>query len=130
MVASQAALDVMDEQGEGDIVNISSVAGRKAYAGSSGYNASKFGVTAFSEALRQEVVDSDVRVTTIEPGVVDTELADHIPDAEQKEMVDEMVADMEPLEPEDIARSIRYAVTQPPHVDVNEIAIRPTQQEL
>lgn len=57
----------MQEEGEGDIVNLSSIAGRKAYAGSSGYNASKFGVTAFSEALREEVVDSDIRVTTIEP---------------------------------------------------------------
>lgn len=130
MVASQAALEVMQEEGEGDIVNLSSVAGRKAYAGSSGYNASKFGVTAFSEALREEVVDSDIRVTTIEPGVVDTELADHIPDEDQKEMVEEMMNEMEPLRPEDIARSIRFAVTQPSHVDVNEILIRPTRQEL
>lgn len=130
MVASQAAINEMEEQGEGDIVNISSVAGRKAYAGSSGYNASKFGVTAFSEALRQEVVDSNVRITTIEPGVVETELAEHIPDEGQQEMVEEMKADMESLEAGDIARSIRYAVTQPAHVNVNEIAIRPTQQEL
>lgn len=130
MVASQAALNEMEEDGSGDIANISSVAGRKAYAGSSGYNASKFGVTAFSEALREEVVDSDIRITTIEPGVVDTELADHIPDEDQKEMVDEMVEGMEPLEADDIARTIRYAVTQPSHVNVNEIAIRPTQQEL
>lgn len=130
MVASQAVLNEMEEQDTGDIVNISSVAGRKAYAGSSGYNASKFGVTAFSEALRQEVVDSNIRVTTIEPGVIDTELADHIPNEGQKEMVEEMVEGMEPLEAEDIARSIRYAVTQPPHVNINEIAIRPTQQEL
>ena len=61
---------------------------------------------------------------------MDTELADHIPDEDQKEMVDEMVEGMEPLEADDIARTIRYAVTQPAHVNVNEIAIRPTQQEL
>lgn len=130
MVASQAALDVMREQGEGDIVNLSSVAGRKAYAGSSGYNASKFGVTAFSESLREEVVDSDVRVTSIEPGIVDTELPEHIPDEEQKEMIEGMAEEIEPLQPEDIARAIRYAVTQPSHVDVNELLIRPTRQEL
>ncbi|WP_122090446.1 SDR family NAD(P)-dependent oxidoreductase [Halalkalicoccus subterraneus] len=130
MVASQAALGHMQEEGAGDIVNLSSVAGRKAYAGSSGYNASKFGVTAFSEALREEVVDSDVRVTTIEPGVVDTELAEHIPDKDQKEQIEGMMDEMEPLRPEDIARSIRFAVTQPSHVDINELLIRPTRQEL
>lgn len=130
MVASQAALQHMQEQGEGDIVNISSIAGRKAYAGSSGYNASKFGVTAFSESLREEVADSDIRVTTIEPGVVDTELAEHIPDEDQKEMIEGMMNEMEPLRPEDIARSIRFAVSQPSHVDINELLIRPTQQEL
>lgn len=130
MVASQAALGHMQEQGEGDIVNISSIAGRKAYAGSSGYNASKFGVTAFSESLREEVVDSDIRVTTIEPGVVDTELAEHIPDEDQKEMIEGMMNEMEPLRPEDVARSIRFAVSQPSHVDINELLIRPTRQEL
>ncbi|ELY50591.1 SDR family oxidoreductase [Natronococcus jeotgali] len=130
MVASQAALAVMREQGAGDIVNLSSVAGRKAYAGSSGYNASKFGVTAFSEALREEVADSDIRVTTVEPGVVDTELPEHIPDEEQKEMIDEMLEGVTPLEPEDVARSIRFAVGQPTRVDINELLIRPTRQEL
>jgi NADP-dependent 3-hydroxy acid dehydrogenase YdfG len=130
MVASQAALDVMRESGEGDIVNLSSVAGRKAYAGSSGYNASKFGVTAFSESLREEVADSDIRVTSIEPGFVDTELPEHIPDEDQREMVDEMLEGITPLEPEDVARSIRFAVSQPTHVDVNELLIRPTRQEL
>lgn len=130
MVASQAALDVMQERGEGDIVNLSSVAGRKAYAGSSGYNASKFGVTAFSESLREEVADSDVRVTSIEPGFVDTELPEHIPDEDQREMVDEMLEGITPLEPEDVARSIRFAVSQPTHVDINELLIRPTRQEL
>ncbi|MDG5819516.1 SDR family oxidoreductase [Natronococcus sp. A-GB7] len=130
MVASQAALDVMRESGEGDIVNLSSVAGRKAYAGSSGYNASKFGVTAFSESLREEVADSDIRVTSIEPGFVDTELPEHIPDDDQREMVDEMLEGITPLEPADVARSIRFAVSQPTHVDINELLIRPTRQEL
>ncbi len=130
MVASQAALGHMQEEGAGDIVNLSSIAGRKAYAGSSGYNASKFGVTAFSESLREEVVDSDIRITTIEPGVVDTELAEHIPDEDQQEMIEGMMNEMEPLRPEDIARSIRFAVSQPSHVDINELLIRPTRQEL
>jgi NADP-dependent 3-hydroxy acid dehydrogenase YdfG len=79
MTASQAAADVMEEQGSGDVVNVSSVADRKAYACSSGYNASKLGVNGFSVALREEFVETDVRVTMIGPGVVDAELPEHIP---------------------------------------------------
>ncbi|MCO8245403.1 MULTISPECIES: SDR family oxidoreductase [unclassified Haladaptatus] len=131
MNTAHAALPIMQDQGEGHIVNISSVAGRKAYAGSSGYNATKFGVNGFSEALREEVTgENDIRVTLIEPGYVDTELAEHIPDDEQKSQAEQMLESMDALSPDDIARSIAYAVGQPPHVDVNEILIRPTDQEL
>lgn len=130
MDTTQAALPLLKESEAGHVVNLSSVAGRKAYAGSGAYNASKFGVTAFSEALRQETLDDDIRVTSIEPGVVDTELQEHIPDEDAREENEEMLESMTPLEGEDIARAIRYAVTQPAHVDVNEILIRPTEQEL
>lgn len=131
MNVTHAALPIMQQQGEGHVVNISSVAGRKAYAGSSGYNATKFGVNGFSEALREEVTgENDIRVTLIEPGFVDTELAEHIPDDEQQEQTKEALEAMDALEPDDIARSIAYAVGQPSHVDVNEILIRPTDQEL
>lgn len=129
MNATHAALPIMQEQGEGHIVNVSSVAGRQASANSSGYNATKFGVNGFTEALRQEVTEEGIRTTLIEPGVVDTELQEHIPDDEIQEQVEDWVESMEPLTGEDIAHSIHYAVTQPSHVSVNEILIRPTQQQ-
>lgn len=129
MNATHAALPILQEQGHGHIVNVSSVAGRQASANSSGYNATKFGVNGFTEALRQEVTEEGIRTTLIEPGVVDTELQEHIPDEEAKETVEGWVESMHPLTSEDIARSIRYAVTQPQHVSVNELLIRPTQQQ-
>jgi NADP-dependent 3-hydroxy acid dehydrogenase YdfG len=128
MNATHAALPIMEDQGTGHIVNISSVAGRQASANGSGYNATKFGVNGFTEALRQEVNNDGIRTTLIEPGIVDTELQDHIPDDDAQQSVEEWVKEMAPLTGEDIARSIRYAVTQPQHVSVNELLIRPTQQ--
>jgi len=130
MNAIHAALPIMHEQGEGHVVNTSSVAGRKAYAGSSGYNATKWGVNGFSEALHEEVTGEDIRVTLIEPGFVDTELAEHIPNDEQREQTKEALQEMDVLTPDDITRSIAYAVGQPSHVDVNEVLMRPTGQEL
>lgn len=131
MDATHEVLPYMQKQGEGHIVNISSVAGRKAMAGGAAYNATKFGVNGFTEALRQEVTgENDIRTTLIEPGFVDTELAEHIPDDEQQEQTKEMLEQMDVLRPDDIARSIAFAVGQPTHVDVNELLIRPTGQEL
>lgn len=129
MYATHAALPLMRAQGSGHIVNISSVAGRTARAGAGVYNASKWGVGAFSEALRQEVYKDKIRVTVIEPGAVATELTQHITDAEVKKQTEEFYESMTPLESEDIAAAIIYAVTQPPRVNVNEILIRPTDQE-
>jgi NADP-dependent 3-hydroxy acid dehydrogenase YdfG len=111
-----------------DVVNVSSVAGRVARANSGVYNATKWGVGAFSESLRQEVTARHVRVTIIEPGATSTELASH----NRPEIMADMAktfGGIERLEAEDIANSIRYAVTQPRHVAVNEILIRPTEQE-
>jgi NADP-dependent 3-hydroxy acid dehydrogenase YdfG len=111
-----------------DVVNVSSVAGRIARRNSGVYNATKFGVGAFGESLRQEVATRHVRVTTIEPGATDTELASH----NRPEVLQQMAAtfgEMQRLSSEDIANSIRYAVTQPRHVAVNEILIRPSEQE-
>ncbi len=129
MYATHAALPLMRAQGSGHIVNVSSVAGRTARAGSGVYNASKWGVGAFSEALRQEVYKDHIRVTIIEPGAVATELTQHITHPEAKQQVEAFVKNMTPLEAEDIAAAIVYAVTQPPRVNVNEILIRPTDQE-
>ncbi|WP_323174129.1 SDR family NAD(P)-dependent oxidoreductase [Natrialba sp. PRR66] len=130
MNLTHAVLPVMQDQATGHIVNISSTSGRQATANSSGYNATKFGVNAFTEALRQEVTAEGIRTTIIEPGVVETELKDHIPDEGVKEQLEEYVfSGMTALQSEDIARGVAYAVTQPQHVSVNEMLIRPTDQK-
>ncbi|XGV99065.1 MAG: SDR family NAD(P)-dependent oxidoreductase [Leptolyngbya sp. BL-A-14] len=129
MYATHKVLPLMKAQGEGHIVNISSVAGRVANAGSGVYNASKWAVGAFSEALRKEVYQNNIRVTIIEPGLVATELPHHVTDPKAKETAAAFYGSVKNLESEDIAAAIVYAVTQPPHVNVNEILIRPTEQE-
>jgi NADP-dependent 3-hydroxy acid dehydrogenase YdfG len=110
-------------------VNISSVAGRIARAGMAAYNVTKWGVNAFSEALRQEVYQDNIRVTIIEPGLVETEIDQHITDVVAKQEIAARRKAITPLQSEDIAAAIVYAVTQPQHVNVNEILIRPTQQD-
>ncbi|HEY9622100.1 MAG TPA: SDR family NAD(P)-dependent oxidoreductase [Crinalium sp.] len=129
MYATHAVLPLMKAQGIGHIVNISSVAGRVANAGSGVYNATKWAVGAFSEALRKEVYQHNIRVTIIEPGLVATELPHHITDTAAKDRAADFYGSLKNLESEDIANAIAYAVTQPPHVNVNEILIRPTEQE-
>jgi len=111
-----------------DLVNISSVAGRVARQGAAVYNLTKHGVGAFSEALRQEVTGRHVRVSLVEPGAVDTELPDHIRDDIRDKMMGP-VTSIERLESEDIADAITYIVTRPRHIAVNELLIRPTEQE-
>lgn len=111
-----------------DMVNISSVAGRVARSGSAVYNATKWGVNGFSEALRQEVTKRHVRIGLIEPGAVATELASHNR-PEIRNTVNQTFAGVERLQSEDIARAVLYMVTQPRHVAVNEILIRPAEQE-
>lgn len=129
MYVSHAALPGLLEQGSGDIVNMSSVAGRLARLGSGVYNASKWAVNAFSESLRQEVTGRGVRVTLVEPGAVLTELTDHITHAPSRAQSKSFVAQIRPLRAENIAAAVLYAVTQPPHVSVNEVLVRPTDQE-
>jgi NADP-dependent 3-hydroxy acid dehydrogenase YdfG len=111
-----------------DLVNISSVAGRQARLGSGVYNATKHAVGAFSESLRQEVTKRHVRVSLVEPGAVATELAGHNRPEVQESMA-KRFADMERLEAEDIADAISYVVTRSRRVAVNEVLIRPTEQE-
>jgi NADP-dependent 3-hydroxy acid dehydrogenase YdfG len=117
------------KQSRGHIVNVASVAGRVASPGSSGYAATKFGVVGFSEAVRREVYSDKVRVTVIEPGLVMTELGDHITNEDMKAGLEKRKETMEGLEAEDIAAAVLYAVSQPARVNVNEILIRPTDQE-
>jgi NADP-dependent 3-hydroxy acid dehydrogenase YdfG len=126
MNLTHEVLPVMQERESGHVVNVSSVAGRQASAQASGYNATKFGVNGFTEAIRQELTTQDIRTTVVEPGAVETELPTHITDEQVLERFEEM--DVPTLDSEDIARAIVYATAQPEHVDVNEILIRPTGQ--
>ena len=111
-----------------DLVLISSVAGRTVRLGSGAYNATKHGVGAFGEALRQEVTERHVRVSLIEPGAVDTELPSHNRPEIQQQM-QKRFASMERLQDIDIADAIGYVVSRPRRVAINEMLIRPTQQQ-
>lgn len=127
LYVTDAAVAVMKRQGSGHVVNISSVAGRRVRPTIGVYSGTKFAVNAISEALRQEVIEDNIRVTVIEPGAVATELPDHITDEEAREGLGSLL-ELDILQPEDIANAVDYAVTQPERVSVNEILIRPTQQ--
>jgi NADP-dependent 3-hydroxy acid dehydrogenase YdfG len=129
LYCTHAALPIMGPAGAGDIVNVASVAGRTAAFGSGVYNMTKWGVVGFSEALRQECARAGVRVTAIEPGWVDTELQGHNEHPAVVAAMDRLIDKIDKvLEPEDIARTILFAVTQPQHVSINEVLIRPTTQ--
>jgi NADP-dependent 3-hydroxy acid dehydrogenase YdfG len=111
-----------------DLVNVSSIAGRVASAGGGVYAATKFGVVAFSESLRQEVTKRHVRVAVVEPGTVTTEIFSDLREA-VREQVLQRFSGFEPLGAEDIADVIAYIVTRPRRVAINELLIRPTEQE-
>jgi NADP-dependent 3-hydroxy acid dehydrogenase YdfG len=128
MYMTHAALPHLLER-RGIVVQMSSTAGRMARAGTGAYNASKWAVNGFSESLRQEVHDRGVRVAVIEPGIVRTELREHITQPAAKERIESMAAAIRQLEPEDVAAAVVYAVTQPEHVAVGEILVRPTDQQ-
>ncbi|HTC72838.1 MAG TPA: SDR family NAD(P)-dependent oxidoreductase, partial [Solirubrobacteraceae bacterium] len=127
LYCTHAALPLMRAQGSGHIVNVSSVAGRVARAGAGVYNLTKFGVGAFSESLRQEAVPLGVRVTLVEPGAVATELVGH----NRPEVIEGLAQSfggVTPMDAEDIANAILYAIGQPQNVSVNELLIRPSGQ--
>jgi NADP-dependent 3-hydroxy acid dehydrogenase YdfG len=130
LYCTHATLPIMGEGGGGHIVNVSSVAGRQATLGSAVYNMTKFGVVAFSEALRQEVLHANVRVTCVEPGFVDTELQGHNEHPMVVEAIEKMRTDLgdDVLKAADIADAIVYALSRPPHVAINEVLVRPTKQ--
>ncbi len=111
-----------------DMLNVSSVAGRIARSGSAVYNLTKHGVGAFSEALRQEVASRHVRVSVIEPGATATELQSHNR-PEIQEGIAKRFGDIQLLQADDIADAIAYIITRPRHVAINEVLIRPAEQE-
>lgn len=133
LYAIHAVLPGMAQRKRGHIVNIGSVAGRFAFPGSAVYCGTKFAVRAISDSLRREMLQYGVRVTDIEPGAVATELKDSIGHEATREAVTGKGGIYDPdadiLQAEDIANAIFYAVTQPAHVNVGELLIRPTIQE-
>jgi NADP-dependent 3-hydroxy acid dehydrogenase YdfG len=134
LYCTHAALPHLLEAAQGDprqvadVVNVSSVAGRVARSGSGVYNATKHGVGAFSESLRQEVTGRHVRISLVEPGAVSTELAGHNR-PEIREQLGQRFGAIERMVADDIADAIGYIVTRPRRVAVNEVLIRPTEQE-
>jgi clavulanate-9-aldehyde reducatase len=129
LYCTHAALPVMAEAGGGHIVNISSVAGRRAMLGSAVYNMTKWGVVGFSEALRQEALHVGVRVSVVEPGWVETELQGHNTNPLVVDAMERVRGDLrDPLEAEDIAGAIVYLLAQPDHVNISEVMVVPTRQ--
>jgi NADP-dependent 3-hydroxy acid dehydrogenase YdfG len=111
-----------------DLVNVSSVAGRVPRNGSAVYNATKHGVGAFSEALRQEVTRQYLRVSVIEPGAVDTELVSHNrPEVQARHH--ERFAQTQKMTATDIAQTIAFVISRPRHMSINEVLVRPTEQD-
>jgi NADP-dependent 3-hydroxy acid dehydrogenase YdfG len=127
MTATEVFLDQLRDGG-GDLINISSVAGRAAHAGGAVYHATKWGLNGWSEALRQEL-QPDVRVIVIEPGAVATELTDHITHGDTKQGVEQFY-EATAISADDIAQIIAFAVSRPRAVSLNEILVRPTAQAL
>ena len=129
LFCTAAAIPHMINQNSGHIVNISSVAGRIVFPAGSVYCATKYAVRAFSEGLRQELsTRNNIRVTTIEPGIVATELTNTITDKSLESFIKHSQT-IESLKPEDIATAILFALESPPQMNVNEILVRPTKQE-
>lgn len=116
-------------RGVADLINTSSVAGRRANVGSGVYNMTKWGVNGFTESLRQEVTRRHVRVNALEPGVVATELTHHMSDT-AKAAFKKNFSDVEPLYSEDIAEIVTFIVTRPRNVAINELLVRPTEQKV
>lgn len=129
IAATQAALPGMTARKDGHIVNIASTAGHVSNPLAAAYSATKFGVIGFSESLRKEVHKDNIRVTVISPGMAATELRDHIAVEAVQSAVNSAAAAMRQLTAEDVADAILYAVTRPPHVTINEILMRSTDQE-
>ena len=126
MTATEVFLDQLRDGGGGDVVNLSSVAGRTARPGNAVYAATKWGINGWSESLRQEL-QPDIRVTVIEPGAVATELTDHIDNPDAKQAAERMY-EHAAITARDIAEVIVFAVTRPRRMTLNEVLVRPTAQ--
>jgi clavulanate-9-aldehyde reducatase len=129
LYCTHAALPLLRERGGGQIVNVSSVGGRVVGTYSGVYSLTKFGINAFSEALRRESLDAGIRVTLIEPGSVATDLRSHT----RKEVLEQTLPHFKgvtPLDASDIADTVVFAIGQPPNVTISELLVRPSAQQM
>ncbi|MCC8409446.1 SDR family oxidoreductase [Mucilaginibacter sp. UR6-1] len=124
-----AVLPYMKEQKSGQIINTSSVAGHKIFAGSAVYSATKFAVRALTEGLRMEVKPYNIRTSIVCPGAVKTELLEHITEVDIQQANQDYVGSVG-ISPDSFARVVAFAISQPEDVDINEVIFRPTSQEL
>ncbi len=127
MRMTRALLPKLEASGAGHIVNIGSVAGREAYPGGAGYNAAKFAVRAITQVLRLELVGKPVRITEVAPGLVETEFSE-VRFKGDRERAAKVYAGLTPLTAEDVADCVQWAVTRPPHVNIDEIVVKPLAQ--
>lgn len=123
---TRAVLPFMIKNNSGHIINLGSVAGRWVYPGGAIYCATKFAVRALSEGLRQDLLGTNLRVTNIEPGMVETEFSEVR--MENKEAAKKVYQGMKPLSAEDIAETIVWCLNRPPHVNIQELVVYPTAQ--
>jgi NADP-dependent 3-hydroxy acid dehydrogenase YdfG len=126
LYTSQAAITAMRAQGGGDIINISSTAGRRASGAFPAYSASKFGLTAMNEAMRQEVGRYGIRVCIIEPGATATEVAEGIADPAVRSAMRQHISKDGALLPQDVAAAIIFVLSLPPRANISQLMIRPT----
>lgn len=127
MRMTRALLPKLEESGNGHIVNIGSIAGREAYPGGAGYNAVKFAVRAITQVLRLELVGKPIRVTEVAPGMVETEFS-VVRFKGDEDRAAKVYAGLQPLTADDVADCIQWAVTRPPHVNIDEIVVKPVAQ--
>ncbi|WP_305784667.1 SDR family oxidoreductase [Symbioplanes lichenis] len=128
MLVTHAALPHLQAAGSADLVNISSIGGRETFPGAAVYHASKFAVNGFSESLRKEIQPTGVRVSIVEPGFTATELPAGITVAAVRESIEGVMAVQRNLDAADVAAAILHIVSQPPHVVVNQLQVRPLAQ--
>ncbi|KAB2908549.1 MAG: SDR family oxidoreductase [Ignavibacteriales bacterium] len=127
LYVTKAVLPLMIENGSGHIINLGSVAGREVYPNGNVYCATKFSVFALSKALRIELYDKNIRTTTIDPGMVETEFS-LVRFKGDEQRAKNVYKGFTPLKPEDIAETIIFCATRPPHVNITEMVIYPTEQ--
>jgi NADP-dependent 3-hydroxy acid dehydrogenase YdfG len=127
MLVTRAFLPALEASGDGHIVNVGSVAAQEAYPGGAGYTSAKHGVTAITETLRLELLGKPIRVTQVDPGMVETEFS-IVRFGGDVERADKVYAGLDPLTGEDIADLIAFTVTRPPHVNIDHIRVTPLAQ--